>query len=136
MTITPEVAREQYIAGLRALADALDADETLPLPISEIAWPVWGYEGDEAAAATLAKIARLMDGPVRKKYDDDFFLLFGTIRGLPIRPWAMRDMVCRKVVKGTKEITENIPTGFETITKTVEDVEWVCEPLLAAEAAS
>ncbi len=143
MTITPQVEREQYITGLRALVRALEADETLPLPQSEISWPVQIYDDetyaadDAAVKVALAKIARLMDGPAIKNYDDDeFFRMRGSIGGLQIRAWAMRDQVCRKVVKGTKEVTAEVATQFETVTKTVEDVEWVCEPLLAAEVAS
>ena len=142
MTITPKGEREQYIAGLRALASALEVDETLPLPQSEISWPVQIYDenyaaDDDAVKVILAKIARLMDGPVRKDYkDDEYFRMRGTIGGLQIRPWAMREQVCRKVVKGTKEVTEKVATQFETVTTTVDDVEWECSPLLAAEVAS
>ncbi len=141
MSITEVTDRATYINGLRALAGALEADETLPLPIKEIAWPIWPIydadgEDEAATARTLAKIARLMDGPAIKDYSDDFFRMRGTIGGLEVRPWAMREQVCRKVIKGTKEVTNKVPVEFEMVTTTVEDVEWVCEPLLAAEVAS
>ena len=142
MTITPKSEREQYITGLRTLAAALEADETLPLPQSEISWPVQIYDDetyaadDAAVKVVLAKIARLMDGPAIKNYGDEFFRMRGSIGGLQVRPWAMRDQVCRKVVKGTKEVTAEVPVTFTTVTTTVEDVEWVCEPLLAAEVAT
>ncbi len=134
--------REMYINGLRALAGALESDRSLPLPVKEITWPIWpvydadGNHDEAATARTLAKIARLMDGPAIKDYGDEFFRMRGTIGGLQIRPWAMREQVCRKVVKGTKEVTAQVATQFETVTTTVEDVVWECEPLLAAEVAS
>ncbi len=142
MTITPKSEREQYITGLRTLAAALEADETLPLPQSEISWPVQIYDDetyaadDAAVKVVLAKIARLMDGPAIKNYGDEYFRMRGSIGGLQIRPWAMRDQVCTRVVKGTKEVTAEVPVTFTTVTTTVEDVEWVCEPLLAAEVAT
>src|SRR6266581_2702793 len=126
MTITPKSEREQYITGLRTLAAALEADETLPLPQSEISWPVQIYD-DETYAADDAAV---------KNYGDEYFRMRGSIGGLQIRPWAMRDQVCTRVVKGTKEVTAEVPVTFTTVTTTVEDVEWVCEPLLAAEVAT
>jgi hypothetical protein len=134
--------REKYTNGLRALAAALEADETLPLPAAEITWPIWpvydddGNQDEAATAKTLAKIARLMDGPAIKDYSDEFFRMRGTIGGLQVRPWARREQVCTRVVKGTKEVTEKVATQFETVTTTVDDIEWECSPLLAAEVAS
>jgi hypothetical protein len=134
--------REKYTNGLRALAAALEADETLPLPADEITWPIWpvydddGNQDEAATAKTLAKIARLMDGPAIKDYSDEFFRMRGTIGGLQVRPWARREQVCTRVVKGTKEVTEKVATQFETVTTTVDDIEWECSPLLAAEVAS
>jgi hypothetical protein len=95
-----------------------------------------GNQDEAATAKTLAKIARLMDGPAIKDYSDEFFRMRGSIGGLQIRPWAMRDQVCRKVVKGTKEVTHEVPTAFKTMTEYVEDCTWECSPLLAAEVAS
>lgn len=56
-----------------------------------------------------------------------------------LRAWADREQICRRVVTGTREVTETVPDPdllalVPTIeqTRIVEDVEWVCEPLLAA----
>lgn len=56
-----------------------------------------------------------------------------------LRPYADREQICRRVVTGTHEITETVPdpdliAAVPRIERTriVEDVEWVCEPLLAA----
>ncbi len=51
-----------------------------------------------------------------------------------------REEVCERVVTGTREVTESVPdpeamkeVPIVEVTKTVEDVEWRCRPLLAAE---
>lgn len=135
--------REEYTAGLRALADLLDATPDLPLPTTrDIQWAVhWYATTDDEKRTVMANIARLIPGRLTKndpntgdKYDSDYFRLTGNIGGLPIEIWSQRESVCRRVVTGTREVTELVPADdapMVEVTTTVEDVEWVCEPLLA-----
>ncbi|HET6291734.1 MAG TPA: hypothetical protein VFG33_00115, partial [Kribbella sp.] len=49
---------------------------------------------------------------------------------------AYRDQVCERVVTGTREVTKTVPDPSVVVpdvevTETVEDVEWICGPLLA-----
>lgn len=127
--------RAEYIAGLRALADLLEQNEILPLPYegtsSELTF--FTYEREQAQA-----FARLLPGKVDKEVTDSNsfgFELHGAIHGLRVLVYADREKVCRRVVKGvrtevrTEDITQVI--GQRSVPVEVEDVEWVCEPLLA-----
>jgi hypothetical protein len=132
--------RTAYTAGLRALADALDNDLDLPLP----------YHGSRIAALSIftekkdevVAYARLLPGKVDKAVTDGHygFELRGALHGLNVLVYAPREEVCERVVRGTREITREVPdpqaltaVPTTTVTETVEDVEWVCRPLLAPE---
>jgi hypothetical protein len=138
--------RAAYTAGLRALADALAANPDLPLPSEGSLWPLSipfhsGGMNDEDRAAALASAARILIPGVRtKKVDDNYYRVTGHLHGLEIQVWAMREQLCTRVVKGVREVTREVPdpealaaVPTTTVTETVEDVEWVCAPLLADE---
>lgn len=134
-------ARAEYIAGLRAIADALEADENLPLP----------FEGNTSSGTVfcetreeIAAWSRVMTGEKRKHIDEDSrlygFKLNGQVHGYTLDLRIDRNEVCRRVVTGTREVTETVPdpdveVPTVEVTRTVENVEWVCEPLLAEVAS-
>lgn len=132
--------RTDYIKGLRALADLLEGTPELPLPTErEITWAAHTlqiFEGREPRD-TVADLARLLPGrlakndPAKSEYNSKYFELNGTLHGLDLRVWAVREDVCRKVVTGTREVTKTVPVETREITVTEETFEWVCEPLLA-----
>lgn len=140
--------RAAYTAGLRALADALDAHPEIPLPFDgigttlSIAFHGHEFETDRVAAMTSA--ARLlMPGQRTKHADNAYYRVRGALHGLRIEVWAMREQVCERVVRGTKHVTREVPdpdalaaVPTTTVTETIEDVEWVCRPLLADEPVS
>ena len=129
--------RAGYIAGLRLLADALDAHPELPLPstnaitfhfLSDSADP----RAEMAAAAraipcTWAKV--VLDG---EKWS--YFELHGKLAGLRVELTAFRDAVCTRVVTGAeeRELVEVVtPAVTRKVVKLVEVVEWQCGSLLA-----
>jgi hypothetical protein len=139
MTDSTETVRAEYIAGLRVLADLLEARPEIPAPYhgrsTELA--IFTSGKDELVAA-----ARAFPGKLDKTYDDNSsafgFELHGRLRGLRVVIYGDRNEVCRRVVTGTREVTKTVPAPdapMVEVTETVEDVEWVCEPLLA-EASS
>ena len=141
-------ARDQYIAGLRALADLLDADETMPLPYDGTGYSQIAvfYHGSDSKDG-LAAFARAFPGRLEKVYDDESeafgFELRGTLGGpdgLGIRAVGDRTKVCRRVVTGTRtEIREEPITqvvGKRSVPVEVETVEWICDEPLLAEATS
>lgn len=142
--------RAESIVALRALANLLEQHDEVPIPLnfksrySPINFPV-GYgldDTDEDTKARVVEIARtLIAGKWEKTYDEEStgcLRIYGqTADGLWVQIYAPRDKVCRKVVT-TSEVTETVPdpsveVPTVTITRVVENVEWVCEPLLAAE---
>lgn len=138
--------RAAYISGLRKLAALLEANPDLPRPydgsnsMSPISFYVLSHQGDERS--TIAALARAFPGETKKSYETDYFRLDGMIDGLHVSAVAYRDAVCERRVVGTREVTEEVldPAALAavprtTVTKTVEDIEWVCAPLLAAEQA-
>jgi len=96
----------------------------------------------EDPKGTLAKIARLLPGSVGKtvSMSGEYFSITGSLAGLHIDATAYRKAVCERVVVGTREVTvpaipatPAMPARPATgeITTTVEDVEWICGPLLS-----
>lgn len=133
------IDRTAYIAGLRRIADALEADPDLRLPydgaVSE--FPVFTYTREQ-----LVAWARVLDGKRDKEVTEDKgfgFELHGSVAGFRVLVYAPRDQVCMRRVVGTREVTEEVPdpdalaaVPTVTVTKTVEDVEWDCGPILAS----
>lgn len=137
--------RDNYVAGLRALADLLDDHPELPLPntgrSNAFDWWIWDHDVEDPKA-TLAEIVRLIPGAKNKVVGEaagsSWFTVEATLRGLRIDVNANRATVCQRVVTGTREVVEEVPdpdalaaVPTVSVTKTVEDFEWVCEPLLA-----
>lgn len=140
--------RAAYISGLRKLADLLEQHEDFPLPYGagtsgEMASYRMSFYlfGDSREAFVSA--ARKFPGTLDKVVADDTFRLNGQIEGLHFELVAFRKDVCERVVTGTREVTRTIPdptvvvptVPMVEVTETVEDVEWVCAPLLAEAGA-
>ncbi len=133
--------RGAYISGLRKVADLLEQHDELPLPSAGDIFPMtftFLSGGDRKAA--LAAAARLIPSQLHKKVRDgdygSYFDLEGRLDGLMIQLTAFRDDVCERVVTGTREVTKQVPdpavdVPLVEVTETVEEVEWVCGPLLA-----
>lgn len=146
---TTTTTRIDYTAGLRALADLLDAHPEIRLPFEGTEMPIsWGVHGTyvpegKDVPEEVADLARLLvPGTRTKDVDDSYYRLRGNLHGLRTEVWALRDSVCERVVTGTREVTTEVPdpdalaaVPTVTVTETVETVEWVCAPLLAPVSA-
>jgi hypothetical protein len=143
--MTAPTERERYIDGLRVLASVLEAHPEIRLPhqgSGEFAAMTLGFWGDDAREL-LAATARAFPCAWRKDVRDgenfSYFNLRGQLGGLHVNLTAYRDTVCRKVVTGTREVTETVKDPAKLaevpeveVTRVVEDVEWACGPLLAS----
>lgn len=142
--------RAAYIAGLRRIADALEADPDVAMPFSGNAggtpFYVFIHEGS-GSREQVAAWARLLDSGARKVYDDESnafgFELHGQVAGVQVKVCAARDLVCTRRVVGTREVVEQVadPEALAavptvTVTRTEDVVEWDCSPLLAPEPVS
>lgn len=144
MTFTPE-QQEKFAADLRRLADIVADNAMVAEKVhQQLAWnklllPVGADEDPVATMAEFIRVALDSQLVVRKSYDDKYGqvdLIFPG--GLDLHVYAPREQVCVRRVVGTREVTEEVPDPDAvaalptvTVTKTVEDVEWDCSPLLA-----
>lgn len=130
--------------GLRALADLLDAHPDLTHPWDGydpcILHPISSEADPKAAMRDWAKATSHLRPT--KNFDTwaSLFVDFGG--GIVVQVYASREQVCEKVVTGTREVTKSVkdPDALAAIptvevTETLEDVEWICRPLLAASDA-
>jgi hypothetical protein len=112
--------RLAFTAGLRAMADFLDAHPTVQCPIYHT---VNVFVRDKARLATIART-----GDWAKVAAHDWFSLrreFG--HDLALEMNVEREQVCRRVVVGS-----HIEPAHMVPEQIVEDVEWVCEESLLA----
>lgn len=126
-------ARAAYTAGLRQIADALDANPEIELPVhgtrQSLGFNLWGADAREQMAA----VARILPGPWAKEVDDTYMRLWGQIAGVRVCITAFRDSVCTRRVVGTEEReveVEVTPAVTEKRIEAVEIVEWDCHPIL------
>lgn len=152
MTATDERSVEQLQAQARADALANDlrklADICADSPwfADHIRWQFDRFNApvssSESAVEVFRRAARLgMDAglKVTKDYDDTWGAVTLRMPNGLVNIWvyASRSEVCERVVKGTREVTKEVPDPEAlkavpkvTVTETVEDVEWVCMPIL------
>lgn len=138
----PVSTREEQIAAIREAIDWLEAHPEVPMPVnlddSLYATEYGGFAFHIDAKATLAAMARALPGKVEKEaHSNGQFYLTGRVAGIRMHAIATRSEVCERVVTGTREVTKTIPDPAVVVpvievTETVEDVEWVCGPLLKA----
>lgn len=144
MTTDQSTERTGYIQGLRELADFLEAHDGVPVPFhGSLQTGKWEkvfnifliHEGDNRER--IAMVARAM-GNFEKRADGSDFRVFRRFGGITLVAQAAREDVCERVVVGTREVTVTEPDPAAvaalptvTTTKVVEDVEWICSPLLA-----
>lgn len=105
------------------------------------------YATDRAAVAALARMGTRAGAKVVKHQGDKWAgvdLHFGNAQGytgkVSLHVFVEREEICERIVTGTRKVTEEVPDPEAlaavpkvTVTKTVEDVEWRCHPILAAE---
>lgn len=131
--------RAHFTAGLRALADLLDAHPELELPYDGYRSPISVIPyGAQAQREQLAAWAKALPGEKKKDARDTQFYLTGSLHGLEVRLICTRDDVCERVVTGTRQVVieEADPAAVAALPKvrrveTVEDVEWRCGSVLA-----
>lgn len=113
----PQV-RADYIAGLRRLADLLEATPEMPLLYHGVSAPitVYAYGRDEIRAAVAA--VRGLDVPVREEVDaghrDFGYTLHAEIGGVQIQIVAKLADAAEKTVHGVRtveDVTYRTPLG-------------------------
>lgn len=143
MTITTDEKRAAWTAGLRDLADWLDAHPEMDLPYINEEYPPslslgihpWHESDERPQAERFAAAVSALGGRREKAGDDEYMRVhrdFGPVR---VQVWTMRDEVCEAVVVGTEtvEVQRVVqPAVTETVTEEREVIEWRCTPVLEA----
>jgi hypothetical protein len=135
----------QQAAGLRQLADMIEQNPELAdnfeyaLTYSGISLHLHSTN-KPGEMANIARIARRHGADTTKDIDDQMYNLVLDFGGVKAKVLAYRNEVCERVVVATREVTETVPdpealaaVPTVSVTRTVEDVDWVCRPLLAAD---
>jgi hypothetical protein len=136
-----EIARQEYIEGLRQLADLLEATPDLPAPRMEYnsaRWSAWSNAAEVARLASLVPGQMHKNDPNANDYNAEYYELTSSVQFGPFRliVQSYRTTVCERVQTGTKrtmiEAVKAAPARFED----VPVFEYVCSPLLAKAVAS
>lgn len=123
--------RQESIRGLRALADLLEQNPSLPVPdLTAVAWSIdWGGQDDDAER--LAEFARTLPGRVEKEVSNSLFELHARLaEGVTYTIRAMRDAVCNRRQVGTKTVQREVPVETRTEVTQEPVYEWDCQPVL------
>lgn len=125
--------RTEYIAGLRALADVLEADADLTLPYTGTSdYGRLAIFTDTRRALQLW--AKAIPGTKDKEVSEDAsygFELLGALRGLHLCIYGKRDQVCIRRIVGQQTVTKTVATAYEEKDVVEDIIEWDCGPLLA-----
>lgn len=136
-------------AAVRRLADVIESAPTIVSVFEGGLDPLQGFvgyaheDGKEAALAEFARVARRNGATVTKAGDDKWFEMVADFGALRFKAFTNREEVCERVVTGVETVTKSVPdpavvaaAPLVEVTETVETVEWVCRPLLAADAGA
>ena len=129
------MTNQEYVAGLRALADWYEQRPDVPLPEAEIS--VYGVTGrtDTETEKEAAQWIMREATPCEKHYVDDLFHLKKAFGPITLRFVFWRNKVCERIVVATEEVPERVvPAQPERVepAHVKEIVEWRCEPVLPA----
>jgi hypothetical protein len=141
-TTEPDLTDAQRAAaGLRQLADFLDANPNLQGTRYAFDSINLFPRGRDAVAAWARAAMRATGAAVDKFVNGNWAGVKVTFGSVGVDVTIERDEICERVVVDTREVTEEVPDPQAlaavpkvTVTRTVEDVEWRCRPLLAGDA--
>lgn len=142
----PEVSDEQRKAdamatGLRVLADMLAANPAVAAELWFALSNIQDFLDTRDEVARFARAALRAGATVDKHFSGERAGVVARFGPVHVTVTAGRDEVCERVITGTREVTEQVPdpealkaVPLVEVTRTVEDVEWRCRPLLDASA--
>jgi hypothetical protein len=145
MTDTKTQTRaQQAAASLRILAEMIetctDIAEDISYPFNYLNVPVSGNDDPKGTLASFIRAGKSHGAKVAKEYSEKYSGVDLIWPGVCLHVYAERDQVCERVVTGTETVTRTVPDPAALaevpeieVTETVETVEWVCKPLLAAD---
>lgn len=128
--------RREMVAGLRQLADALEANPDMPAPWGSITLFAAHVKRDgESEIEVMARAVKAIPGRVDKgALGDSYFSLSRNFAGLRYELLAGREEVCTRRQVGEREVIKVVPVSDDTeeITTLEPVYEWDCDPVLRA----
>lgn len=122
-------ARAKYVAGLRKIADTIEANPELIVPYLGAGVVQCG------TVEEIRAFVKAFGGKWAKRSDEnDFEMVQELSYGLSLMIFASHENVCQRVVVGTKHIPEIVvPASEERVIPAheIEQVKWVCPEVLA-----
>lgn len=130
--------------GLRALADMIEANPEIARHAYYLRDLNVFHTTNPDDLESIARAGLRAGAKVEKNWSTETVFALDLKWGpVTVSALSPRDSVCERVVTGTEIVTKTVPdpdalVDLPTVevTETVETVEWVCRPLLAAEAGS
>lgn len=123
-----------YAAGLRLMADFIEAHPEIPVPLDVVASTFIHTEKDKQKKAA-ARIAKLLGYVNKGFYDASVYFTRQFSKGVGYQVWFDRDAVCERVVTGTKLIPAREERIVPAEAARSEDiVEWHCHSILSGGA--
>lgn len=123
--------RDEFINGLRAMADMFAAHPEIPLPTWGIETTLYGYEIEEPeyrwenmTVAKAREIMALSPGGWDKKLEGGRLTYTKRFAGSSRVRYTLdlnREQVCKKVVTGVKHVEAKTIEAHD-----IEEFEWVC----------
>jgi hypothetical protein len=120
--------REDFIRGLREMADFFESHEEMPMPTWRQVIDL--FATGESSRQQMVSAAKAM-GKANKGFNEELITLsknFGDL--LTLKMHAYREQICERIVIATEEIPEEIIPERVVKAHVREKVEWRCEPLL------
>ena len=108
-----------FIKGLRQIADFYETHPEIPTPYVDKLFAFLQTRDQ------MTEVARAI-GTCEKGADDNYFWLRKTFGTFKVEWNVSRNVACRRVVVGTREVPEQVIAAH-----TEEIVEWHCDPILA-----
>jgi hypothetical protein len=128
--------RQNFVQGLRDLADLFERESELPLPTSKISIDIWPshIDSETPVVEQFAKYARLLAPVTKETVGGDYFILrrkFGDFVRIDVT--SAREKVCTKRVVRVEHVEAELRPAELIPAHDREIVEWDCPKLLAPE---
>jgi hypothetical protein len=134
-----------YAEQISIAAEVVEATQGLPAPCVwaygssghvQVQWQLMNSDAKETQRETAKQIIRVIGGHWKKDASTDQFTFERDYRGISLEIMASRSQICERIVVGTKTVVIPAKPAEPEQTIEVDEVEWRCEPVLAAEVSA
>lgn len=140
-TTTDTTTASDTVERLRTVTALLDAHPDLPRPVVTVYTNgttsiAWYLDRDDDQLDEARRIRRVIGGVWDKATSETMLYLRQYRDGIELSIGCARDVVCRRIVTGTTEVTIPAVEAQPERTETRETYDWECAPILTADGAA